>query len=256
MTTIRNTSKYGWKRDLPDKRDLKFKTIMPVKKLPEKVDLRPFCPKKVYDQKNIGACTACAVAAAIEFDRIKQKLNPIFTPSRLFIYYNTRILEGTVQEDAGASLRDTMKSVSSYGAPSEILWPYIESKFMQKPSSQAYKDGLRHKILKYMSVEQTLAHIKGCLVEGYPIVLGISIYESFETPEITKSGIIPMPKADETLLGGHAIFLCGFNDKTKTYLGRNSWGQKWGQAGHFEIPYDYILDPDLASDFWTVRLVI
>ena len=108
---------YGWVRDLPDARD--FSYAAPIHSfpqgLPPLVDLRPQCPP-VYDQGQLGSCTANGIAAAIEFEQKKQG-KKAFTPSRLFIYYNERAIEGTVNHDSGAQIRDGIKSVAAVGAP-------------------------------------------------------------------------------------------------------------------------------------------
>jgi len=131
---------FGWVPDLPDQRD--FLYAAPVENmaaLPTSVDLRPQCPKTVYDQGQLGSCTANAIAGALEFDRLKEGLAD-FIPSRLFIYYNERVMEGTVGTDSGAQIRDGIKSVGSIGAPPESDWPYNIAEFAVKPSPKAYKD--------------------------------------------------------------------------------------------------------------------
>src|SRR5208283_5132068 len=95
--------RYGWVPDLPDHRDHMYAAPGEVvSQLPSQVDLRNQCPP-VYDQGELGSCTANAIAAAMEFERIKQNL-PDFLPSRLFIYYNERVIEGTVNSDGGAQI--------------------------------------------------------------------------------------------------------------------------------------------------------
>src|SRR4051794_25448242 len=114
----------GWVRDLPDPRDLMYSApLARLRKLPPSADLRAKCPP-VYDQGRIGSCTANAIAAAIQFDRRKLRLRPDFVPSRLFIYYNERAMEGHVAYDSGAQIRDGIKSVSKLGVSPEKLWPY------------------------------------------------------------------------------------------------------------------------------------
>jgi len=54
----------------------------------------------VYDQGQLGSCTAQSVGAILEMDEVKQREAGAATPSRLFIYYNERAMEGTVSEDA------------------------------------------------------------------------------------------------------------------------------------------------------------
>src|SRR6202171_5535853 len=125
--------KYGWAPDLPDHRDHLYSAPQPVlAKLPPKKNLQSGCPP-VYDQGQLGSCTANAIGGAIQFTQMQEKLATIFMPSRLFIYYNERVIEGTVASDSGAQIRDGIKSVNQQGDCSEDLWPYDISKFADQP---------------------------------------------------------------------------------------------------------------------------
>lgn len=248
------THKYGWIKDLPDFRDHLYSApIEHLAALPSSVDLRPQCPP-VYDQGQLGSCTANAIAAAIEFDRMKQGLSD-FVPSRLFVYYNERVIEHTVYSDSGAQIRDGIKSVSKLGACSEQEWPYDISQFASKPSDLCYQHALLDKAISYQRVQQNLAQMKGCLASGVPFVGGISVYESFENDEVAKTGMVPMPSTNEQLLGGHAILFCGFRDDTQKWIFRNSWGSSWGDGGYGYLDYQYLLNKDLSSDFWVIRTI-
>lgn len=244
--------KYGWKKDLPDHRDFKF--TYQVMSLPQKVDLRPEMPP-VYDQGELGSCTANAGGAAFAYTHKKeQKL--LFMPSRLFIYYNTRMLDGTTNYDAGSTIRATIKSLAKYGAAQEILWPYNIDRFKVKPGVRVYSDGRKNLVTQYLSVPQTEAGIKTSLAQGFPVVFGFSVYESFETTEVSETGIVNMPSVEESLLGGHAVLIVGYDDSKKQFIVRNSWGEGWGDKGYFYMPYQYVLTHELSGDFWTIRVVI
>ena len=246
---------YGWVPDLPDQRDKAFRApLARLGPLPKNVDLRPQCPP-VYDQGQLGSCTANAIAGALAFDQMKQKMTDIFPPSRLFIYYNERVMENTVDQDAGAMIRDGIKSVSKQGAPHEALWPYVISKFRTKPSAAAVTDGGKHAAVLYQRVDQDLAQMRGCLAAGYPFVFGFSVYESFEGDAVAKSGRVNMPKKAEKMIGGHAVLAVGYDHAAKRFIVRNSWGSGWAMDGYFTIPYAYLLDSNLSDDFWTVKLV-
>ena len=245
---------YGWVPDLPDHRDRIYEIPLTRAPLPPSVDLRSGCPA-VYDQGNLGSCTANAIAGALQFDQMKQQLADVFTPSRLFIYYNERVIENTVNEDSGAMIRDGIKSVSKQGAPHETLWKYDIAKFKVRPSDAAYKDALKHRAIQYARLTQTLAQLKGCLAEGFPFVFGFSVYDSFESAEFAKTGEMTMPKPSEKLIGGHAVLAVGYDDAKERFIIRNSWGPGWGVKGYFTMPYAYLTNANLADDFWTIRRV-
>jgi C1A family cysteine protease len=262
---MRSNKGYGWIPDLPDKRDYAFSALMGVaRKLPVAVDMRALCAA-IFDQGALGSCTANAIAAAYQFSVIKQfmaagdtfaaALAKSIAPARLFIYYLERAMEGTVNEDSGAMIRDGIKAVAKQGVCPEADYPYVISKFRNKPSAQAYKDALDHQALTYYRVQPTLAQMLGCLAAGFPFVFGFSVYESFESATVAKTGKVPMPKSGESQLGGHAVLAVGFDDTQKRFIVRNSWGVKWGLKGYFTMPMAYLLDPNLSADFWTVRLV-
>jgi C1A family cysteine protease len=245
--------KYGWSRDLPDYRDKYHVPILTDLLLPPHVDLREHMPP-VYDQGHLGSCTANAIAGAIQYDEIRQKLETE-TPSRLFIYYNERDIEHSVPYDSGALIRDGIKSINRVGYCKESMWPYIPEQFTVKPSNDCYKYAKTHKSLEYKRVCQDISHIKSILAQGYPIVFGFTVYSSFETEEVATTGIVPMPSGDDTPVGGHAVLCVGFDDKTHMVTVRNSWGKDWGDEGYFYMPYKYITNPNLAADFWTVRKI-
>lgn len=246
---------YGWNPDIPDGRDFMYAAPPEVvAALPPKVDLRPQCPP-VYDQGQLGSCTANAIGAALEFDEMRQKEQGASTPSRLFIYYNERVIEGTVSSDSGAQIRDGVKSVNQQGAPPETDWSYDISKFAEKPPQNAYADATKHEAILYQRLTQTLGQLKGCLASGFPFVFGFVVYESFESQEVASSGQAPMPQAGEKQLGGHAVLAVGYDESEQRFIVRNSWGPNWGMSGYFTLPYPYVLQGTLSSDFWTIRSV-
>jgi len=249
----RTLSRYGWIPDLPDARDHVYKLPRRAPAPPASMDLRPGCPP-VYDQGDLGSCTANAIGAAIEFDQIKQKLAAT-TPSRLFIYYNEREIEGTVSTDSGAQIRDGIKTVASDGACPEAMWPYVEQSFAEQPTLQCYQYAKLHPAVQYARVGQNAMQLKSCLASGYPFVFGFTVYENFEGDDVAKSGVVQMPGDGESVVGGHAVMAVGYDDKSQRFLARNSWGPDWGMGGYFTIPYAYLTDSDLADDFWVIRVV-
>ena len=245
--TIKYT--YSWIPDIPDTRDFLYTAIRPKKvKLPSNVDLREYC-SPVEDQGALGSCTANALAGNIEF--LDEKDDAGYTDaSRLFIYYNERVIEHSVTSDAGAMIRDGIKTLYKEGVCSEDRWPYQIKQFTKKPSAICYQEAKKHRIQSYHRIT-TLNEMLSCLTEGFPFVFGFAVYESFESQKTAKTGIANMPKPSERQLGGHAVCAVGFDQKTKRFLVRNSWGPNWGMGGYFTIPYQYL--ETLADDFWTIR---
>ena len=242
--------KYSWIPDTPDHRDLKY-SLNAVVPYPESYDQRTQ-DTAVDDQGPLGSCTGNAIAGSIAFEN-KQAGKAPFKPSRLFIYYNERRMEGTIKQDAGAMIRDGIKSVASEGVCSETLWPYDISKFTKRPLSKCYTEARKHKVAQYARVPQTEAALKSIISQGNTIVFGFSVYESFESQEVASSGVMPMPAKSEKLLGGHAVLMVGYTKDH--YIVRNSWGTAWGDHGYFYMPKDYPINSDLADDFWVITSV-
>ena len=276
LSLIQNRPRrYGWKRQLPRLGDRRF-TPRLAGPLPEVVDLRTtgFLPP-VYDQGAIGSCTANAIAAAFDYTRAKEGLAWIH-PSRLFIYANERIAENCpLDQDNGAQIRDGVASVADLGVCPESMWPYStlfhseSDLFSIKPLDACYQAAKQELCVEHQAVDQT--GIRAALASGFPVVGGFTVYQSFESPDVAKTGIVPLPAYttpdnpppsdwDHPLtdypVGGHAILIVGYNVQQGVFICRNSWGPDWGQCGYFTIPIAYLSNPDLASDFWTLAKVV
>jgi C1A family cysteine protease len=236
---------------VPEKLILKFNKNIT---LPSKIDLRFKCPA-VYNQGIIGSCTANALMCLYQYD------DPRFYGSRLFLYYNSRLLLGSINEDSGAYLYDGITAMKKYGICREILWPYNTSKFTNKPSPLCYTDGLSHQVLEAFQVKPNTYDMKACLNSGEPFVFGFAIFDNFEDLNTTKTGYVSIPTNKNQFLGGHAVVCVGYDDNL-TYKGikgywivRNSWGSKWGDRGYFYLPYKYLDIPNVFSDLWKITKV-
>jgi C1A family cysteine protease len=247
----RRIERYGWKPSLPDLRD----HIADASELrvEDEVDPRADLPP-VFDQGQLGSCTANAVAAAVEYDAQLASSDPGLL-SRLWIYYYERKLEGSPpDQDTGAYGRDGFKVCKNLGVPLEQDWAYDISKFSQQPPADLADEAQQHRISNYRSVPRNLDAIKAVLSNRQTIAFGFTVYESFESGEVAKTGIVPMPSRGERTLGGHEVLLVGYlKDEINYGLVRNSWGDGWGLDGYFLMPWTYLLDANLASDFRTIR---
>lgn len=241
---------FHWVADKPDSRDYIYKNIRID--TPNIVDLRPWCTE-IEDQGNLGSCTGQTVAGAIEY--LNKRAGKATDVSRLFIYYYSRQLIGTVSYDSGAYLRDTIKVVAKQGAPLERIWPYNIVRFRTRPSNNAIEDARRRTVTLYERVR----NIQGCinaLANGLPVSIGFLVYSSFLNQTVSRTGMMPYPNvARESFLGGHAVLLVGYNNNTRRFIARNSWGVGWGDRGYFYMPYGVIENSAMSSDFWVVRTV-
>jgi len=268
----RTIQKFGWKPDMPDHRDLhvtfdKVEAPSSIKKkaegTKETVDLRPQNGGfPIFNQGHLGSCTANALAAAFHFTLHKMTVEndkdfADFTPSRLFIYYNERLVEGSVSQDAGAMIRDGIKVMSKVGVCPESVWKYDDGPafFKQQPDKQAYEVAHKCRVMGYARVAQDLSQFKACLKNGYPFVFGFAVLSSFQTAEVARTGKMVMPQPTDQQLGGHAVCAVGYDDFMQCFIVRNSWGEGWGDKGYFYMPYEYMCHPALASDFWAINWV-
>jgi C1A family cysteine protease len=261
----------NWRPSLGNHHVLKFAHI--EKELstayPQIVDLGPK-QSPVWDQGNSGSCSGYSSKSAIEYLELREIAakapvgvsNPFvwatgkFTPvSADFIYWGEREIEGTTDTDAGATtLLDACTVLHTKGAAREAAWPSIPGNLFKCPTSAAYADAAKHKLPRYYGVMQVLTEMQRCLANGFPFLAGIAVYDSFMTDAVAATGIVPYPQATEQMLGGHAILIVGYNIITRRFKFKGSWGPSWGQSGYGELEFPYVLNPNLAGDFYTLRL--
>ncbi len=254
----RQIKQFGWLKEHRDRRDLKFAKseafrgiIIKPRPFPLTVDLRSFMPP-VYYQGHLGSCVGNAAAALFDVARFKQKLS-FMSPSRLFIYYNARDVQGWAEWDTGCYIRDAIKSLNSLGVCPENEWAYDVSQFATKPPEKDYTDALASQTIVYRSLDNDLMQMKFCLASTYPFIFGFPVYKSFNFQSVWDTGIIPMPLPDDEIIGGHSMLTLGYDDHTQNFLVRNSWGDNWGMGGYGWMPFNFMLN--YASDLWTISLV-
>jgi C1A family cysteine protease len=161
-------------------------------------------------------------------------------------------MEGTVDQDSGAQIRDGVKTLAKIGVCPEPEWPYKITKFKTKPAAKCFADAGAHMISEYQRITSLDAMLH-CLASGFPFVFGFTVYDAFESPEVAKTGILNLPAKGEKTLGGHAVMAVGYDYAARRIIVRNSWGKAWGQAGYFTMPFDYLTSRGLSDDFWTLR---
>ena len=238
--------KYPVKPDLPDHRDIPY-TLTPAPQ-PDHISWRSHYPQ-VWNQGDIGSCTAQAMSAAVAY------FTPSVDPSRMFQYYNERKIDGDVSSDTGSTIRTACKAASSYGICDEPLWPYINSHLFLQPPETCYQNAVKDTLSTYYRIApndgpDTVSAIRNAVAIGQPVVIGIVAFEGLESSEAAQTGVVPMPVVSQAPLGGHAVVLTGYSNETQLFQFRNSWGEGWGDKGYGYFPYAYF-DQYLMSS-WVV----
>jgi C1A family cysteine protease len=240
--------KWGWIKSL---QKFGIPTYIPktaVAKYPMVKSL--ICPP-VQNQFDEGSCVQHAFTSAMEFEEIENDTQ-LTMLSRSFPYFNYRKSIGDINGDPGTDPVVEMQQLSEVGTCREIVWPYTKENYAKKPPPEAYSDALNFRIKQYF-ILNSLNDMLGCMADGWGFVCGISVYQSFED---AKDGIIPIPSRDDAFLGGHMIYVGGGYDRhKKAFKFMNSWGTEWGQGGFGWLPFNYLTDRNLASDFFTIRKV-
>jgi hypothetical protein len=257
--------KYGFIPSLPNKNNFKlkdlFSAVVPAVLEPA-ISMKEFCGP-IRNQGQLGCCTGEGTAGALKLLMNKNSYRWPYYPSTLGIYYGARVIENTVDSDAGAMIDDCFSVMNQQGvipedSNADWSWPFssTDDRWKENPPSPCWTDALKHKVIKYAQLDQDSVSIKTALSAGFPVVIGISVYESFESDQVAQTGVIPMPGPLEQLLGGHCMYLWGYGNYDATHFdGANSWGADWGDGGNYHIPFDYLTDPDLCSDLWAVELI-
>lgn len=247
----REVAWYGYRRDSLDNRDRLFTPHAHFRThLPAAVDLRHMCPP-VMDQGALGSCTAHGITGALRFARIKAGTADL-PLSRLQLYYDERSVERTIDSDAGAEIRDGIKCAVKLGVGPETDWPYVISRFKRKPPTKCYQDALRDRALVYERVPVDDNAIKAAIASGFPVIIGISVYDGFESAATAATGIVPMPNFNEGPIGGHCMYVVGYGQKPGYFTVRNSWG-KWADHGDCYLPEAYLGSTRYGSDYWVIR---
>ena len=237
--------KFNIKPSRPDDRDYIYKSDS-TEVLRESVDLREW-DTIVESQDSLGSCSANAITNAYELC-VKRMYPEYFTHlSRLFVYYNTRVEYGIIEEDKGMFLRDGLKSLAKFGVCAESLWPYDIEKFDDRPTEECYEDAKKRKILKYEKLI-SIYYITQVLNNNKPVVFGMEIYDSFMNLN-ERISTVNLPSRKEMSLGGHAMCMVGYDLKKRLFLAKNSFGTSWGDNGYCWIPFDYLRQE--GYDIWT-----
>lgn len=240
---------YGCRRDTRDFRD--HHMPLTAMRLPAAVDLRRDCPP-VMDQGELGSCTAHGITGALRYEMMRGGHGDVAL-SRLQLYYDERVIEGTVMSDAGAEIRDGIKCAAKKGVAHESLWHYSVRRFREKPGPRVYKDAINCRALAYARVDVSVVALKTAVASGHTPIIGLTLFESFESVAVERTGAVPMPGAREKIAGGHCMYVVGYGQKPATFTVRNSWGTDWGDRGDCYFPEAYLGSQELGADYWVIK---
>jgi C1A family cysteine protease len=248
----------GWLKDAPDPRDQVFEmheSKFPLKESVDSgvVDLRKWC-SPVEFQADVGSCGANATVGDLEFLQIRNGL-PYVDLSRLFLYYNARVVLNDAERDSGTFIRLLMSTLTTLGTCSEELWPYDTNKVFVRPSWDSYRAAYDNKIDSYYRIAGTgkdrVEAVKRAIIAQHPVVFGMLVDQAYV--DVGSDGMIAMPKSTRVNAGGHAQLIVGFDEGKRRFIVRNSWGIRWADDGYAYVPYDY-LDASEADDFWVAYI--
>jgi C1A family cysteine protease len=222
--------------------------------LPTSIDVFAGLALPIYDQGQLGSCTADAGVLYRRFlaQRFSQFSARDQDLSRLFLYYQERKLpwNSDVGSDSGASVRDAMYVLAYTGVCPESDDPYVTADFADPNQNSSadltaavpYRIGAYHRVPDVDTARSVLA-------SGYAIQLGFTVYESFES--IGPDGVMPMPAPGEQVLGGHSPVMRGYDDTREMFFVQNSWGESWGANGCFWMPYAFLENASMSqADMW------
>lgn len=216
------------------------------------LDLRHWC-SPVEDQGQAGSCVGNGTVGALEFLQIRNGV-PLTDLSRLFTYYNSRLMTQDQDKDQGTFIRLAFGTLSSLGTCSEAKWPYDLTKLFVRPSWGSYREAYANKVDSYYSIggfgQVRIDFIKRALRAQHVVVFGMVVDRDYMD---YAGGIVAMPKQVRVSAGGHCQVIVGYDDNKQCWIVRNSWGTGWGEGGYAFVPYAY-LDASAADDFWVPYL--
>lgn len=252
---------YGWFPGLPSKRFPALSLPGPMVALHAQVDLKTTgYEPPIWDQGQTSSCTGHGTGRGFAFARAKAGLSSL-DPSRLFPYWNARVGEGDADQDGGAAIGDVVAATLQYGDCPYTDYPTDPSLVTVQPAANVFADATPHVSTSVTRVTGTTPgswayHFEHCMdVLGVGVIIGVTLYESFESAAVAKSGIIPMPGHGESVIGGHCMWADAYDHPGRRARLANSWNTDWGQAGYCWIPYDYLFDSDYAADFHAILAV-
>lgn len=241
--------KYGALIDHPDVRDHLVAEPVPGALFQVETDLSPYFPA-IRDQGNEGSCTGHTARNLLSTVwNLFYGVSLDFSPQ--FIYRAERLREGDPDVDGGAQSRTMVAVLRDTGMCLEASCPYSDQGWRNRTTVEQLQEAQKYRIGAFHRIP-SLDALRSVIDSKYPASLSIAVYESFESDAVAKSGVVPIPKPGEKLLGYHEVTCAGVSDSGKVLKVANSWGTGWGDKGYFYLPFGYW--DGFITDSWTVHL--
>lgn len=226
----------------------------PHLEMPPIVDLRPHMPP-IYDQGDLNSCTSNAVGGMIQYLRAKQGMNA-FLPSRQYLYWYQRLADNTQNQNIGCSVYSAINVAQTMGYCPENYFPYNPN-WQLAPPPPADQEAHHHQVGPHRA-PASFEELKLALANGFPVAFGFYFFNSFYAADLN-NGLVPMNFVGP--VQKHAALVVGYSDAAQTVTVRNSWGvarngRPCGDQGYYYMPYQYISDGQLCSEFWTLAGIV
>ena len=243
--TTKHNFKMNYNYDTSLLQNIPFYEIDSTLQIPSYVNLRHRMPPVLF-QGIIKACGSNAISNSLKFHQKGKK----FQPSRLFIHYNARKIDGTdINVDSSPSFGALMQSIIRYNACDENTIPYNTFNYSKKPLNEAYIQAKKNRNVfckLILNNKDKILALKQNIYNGIPIVFACTLFQSYNkfnldsgniSPLLT--GYIPMPHKEQEI-GSHYMICCGYDDNNLHFIVQNSLGILLGDYGYFYIPYLYM----------------
>lgn len=254
----------GARQRATDPRELRYRLTAPAAvDLNTPRSLAPWLPP-IMDQGQMGSCVANATVGAAMTLGKRAGFASVPELDRLWLYYKSRVTEGTFPQDAGSYPADAC-DIAMTGVPPECAEAggYVAdpAKVPQPdPSYGAYDFVLSHRPFYATDPGGYLAGLVTALDAGMPVLVAMAWHSQF----YPRDGVLPV-LPPEGSAGGHCIYAWGYqpvSPQGALVWCRNSWGLNWtkgevkvtwGDAG----PGDFALPVALLTNgtVWEMRAV-
>jgi C1A family cysteine protease len=199
----------------------------------------------VKHQMNLGSCGVFAAVAVFE-SLIKKETGKTVDLSEQQVINGSRDFA-----PSGISSVDALKYIKQHGLVLEERLPYQDKKTDDMPASPPdYRlSDYRYVTTNKLSLPEKIKTIKQAVLEYGPAATNMTFFQDLDRH---KQGVYVYDGKSEEQ-GGHWVVIVGWQDAPEVKNGgywicRNSWGEKWGENGYFNIAYGECG----IDDFWFV----